>query len=131
MGGTPAERCERPVKPHAQTARRTTAAQVAHSPYSGISDCMAKVLRHEGVGAFYKSYRTTVRAGHCVPCAAVVHLLLNAPPDSGSLATGTRTRRAAQTKNRHAQTQPTQPTLSTQPALMNAPPAVRQPARSW
>ena len=36
--------------------------QVVHSPYKGISDCVMRMLREEGVGAFYKSYRTTVRA---------------------------------------------------------------------
>ena len=36
--------------------------QVVHSPYKGISDCVVRMLREEGVGAFYKSYRTTVRA---------------------------------------------------------------------
>ncbi len=36
--------------------------QVVHSPYKGISDCVVRMLREEGIGAFYKSYRTTVRA---------------------------------------------------------------------
>ena len=35
--------------------------QVVHSPYKGISDCVKRMLREEGIGAFYKSYRTTVR----------------------------------------------------------------------
>ncbi|KAF6253349.1 mitochondrial carrier domain-containing protein [Scenedesmus sp. NREL 46B-D3] len=34
--------------------------QVAHSPYTGLADCTRQILRHEGVGALYKSYRTTV-----------------------------------------------------------------------
>lgn len=34
--------------------------QVAHSPYSGIVDCATKVARNEGLGAFYKSYPTTL-----------------------------------------------------------------------
>eukprot|EP00878_Enallax_costatus_P017113 GHUV01017968.1.p1 GENE.GHUV01017968.1~~GHUV01017968.1.p1 ORF type:complete len:292 (+),score=66.20 GHUV01017968.1:790-1665(+) len=34
--------------------------QVAHSPYNGVMDCVRKVLRQEGVGALYKSYRTTL-----------------------------------------------------------------------
>ncbi len=36
--------------------------QVVHSPYRGISDCVTRMLREEGIGAFYKSYRTTVRS---------------------------------------------------------------------
>jgi solute carrier family 25 iron transporter 28/37 len=31
--------------------------QVAHSPYTGLADCTRQILRHEGVGALYKSYR--------------------------------------------------------------------------
>ncbi|KAF8055036.1 SPAC8C9.12c [Scenedesmus sp. PABB004] len=34
--------------------------QVAHSPYRGLVDCTATVLRQEGVAALYRSYRTTV-----------------------------------------------------------------------
>eukprot|EP00879_Flechtneria_rotunda_P018405 GHRR01019307.1.p1 GENE.GHRR01019307.1~~GHRR01019307.1.p1 ORF type:complete len:291 (+),score=94.23 GHRR01019307.1:733-1605(+) len=34
--------------------------QVAHSPYKGVGDCIGKVLRQEGVGALYRSYRTTL-----------------------------------------------------------------------
>uniref|UniRef100_A0A383WH93 Mitochondrial carrier protein n=1 Tax=Tetradesmus obliquus TaxID=3088 RepID=A0A383WH93_TETOB len=34
--------------------------QVAHSPYKGLADCTRQILQHEGVGALYKSYRTTV-----------------------------------------------------------------------
>ncbi len=36
--------------------------QVAHSPYVGMAHCIRVMLREEGVGAFFKSLRTTVRA---------------------------------------------------------------------
>ena len=35
--------------------------QVARSPYKGLLDCVARMLREEGVWAFFRSYRTTVR----------------------------------------------------------------------
>lgn len=41
-------------------------AQVARSPYKGVWDCVSKTLRAEGIGAFYRSYRTTAR-----PCDGV------------------------------------------------------------
>ncbi|WCJ27986.1 Mitochondrial substrate carrier family protein [Euphorbia peplus] len=34
--------------------------QLDGSPYRGVGDCVRRVLMEEGVGAFYKSYRTTV-----------------------------------------------------------------------
>lgn len=34
--------------------------QLADSPYFGVWDCMKRVLREEGLRAFYASYRTTV-----------------------------------------------------------------------
>lgn len=34
--------------------------QVAHSPYTGIMDCLSKMMRTEGPSAFFKSYRTTI-----------------------------------------------------------------------
>ncbi|KAK9833663.1 hypothetical protein WJX74_002192 [Apatococcus lobatus] len=34
--------------------------QVARSPYKGVTDCIMKMLRYEGVGAFYRSFRTTI-----------------------------------------------------------------------
>ena len=34
--------------------------QVANSPYRGVLDCVLRVRREEGLGAFFKSYRTTV-----------------------------------------------------------------------
>ena len=46
----------------ANCAVLTLHVQVVHSPYKGISDCVVRMLREEGIGAFYKSYRTTVRA---------------------------------------------------------------------
>jgi len=33
------------------------ALQVAHSPYSGPMDCMRQIVRTEGFGALYRSYR--------------------------------------------------------------------------
>ena len=35
--------------------------QVARSPYKGLLDCVARMVREEGVWAFFRSYRTTVR----------------------------------------------------------------------
>ena len=35
--------------------------QVARSPYKGVMDCIVRVFREEGLRAFFKSYRTTVR----------------------------------------------------------------------
>lgn len=34
--------------------------QVAHSPYSGVAHCIRVMLKEEGVGAFFKSLRTTI-----------------------------------------------------------------------
>ncbi|KAK1320558.1 hypothetical protein QJS10_CPA03g01079 [Acorus calamus] len=34
--------------------------QLKSSPYKGVADCIGRVLREEGFGAFYASYRTTV-----------------------------------------------------------------------
>ncbi|MED6218210.1 hypothetical protein PIB30_024849 [Stylosanthes scabra] len=34
--------------------------QLKSSPYKGVVDCVTRVAREEGVGAFFKSYRTTV-----------------------------------------------------------------------
>lgn len=34
--------------------------QLRHSPYRGVLDCIHKTMKNEGIGAFYKSYRTTV-----------------------------------------------------------------------
>ena len=38
-----------------------TRRQVARSPYKGVWDCVSRTLRAEGIGAFYRSYRTTAR----------------------------------------------------------------------
>lgn len=35
--------------------------QVANSPYRGMMDCIFRVSREEGLSAFFRSYRTTVR----------------------------------------------------------------------
>ncbi|XP_057474894.1 uncharacterized protein LOC130763001 isoform X1 [Actinidia eriantha] len=34
--------------------------QLSRSPYNGVFDCVKRVVREEGFGAFYTSYRTTV-----------------------------------------------------------------------
>ncbi|KAG6503161.1 mitoferrin-like [Zingiber officinale] len=34
--------------------------QLKSSPYKGVLDCVARVLREEGIGAFFASYKTTV-----------------------------------------------------------------------
>ncbi|XP_008792362.1 mitoferrin-like [Phoenix dactylifera] len=34
--------------------------QLRRSPYGGVRDCVFRMLREEGLGAFYASYRTTV-----------------------------------------------------------------------
>eukprot|EP00884_Botryococcus_braunii_P016663 jgi/Botrbrau1/3680/Bobra.0008s0009.2 len=43
--------------------------QVARSPYKGIWDCIHKTWRKDGIGAFFRSYRTTVLMN--VPYTAV------------------------------------------------------------
>lgn len=43
--------------------------QVAHSPYKGLADCTRQILRQEGVGALYKSYRWDA-------CSAVCHVII-------------------------------------------------------
>ena len=35
--------------------------QIANSPYRGVWDCIVKTYQHEGIRAFYRSYKTTVR----------------------------------------------------------------------
>jgi len=35
-------------------------AQVVHTPYRGVLDCVSQVYKQEGLRAFYKSYRTTL-----------------------------------------------------------------------
>lgn len=34
--------------------------QVASSPYLGVIDCTTRIMREEGMAAFYRSYRTTL-----------------------------------------------------------------------
>ncbi|XP_042051703.1 mitoferrin-like [Salvia splendens] len=34
--------------------------QLGSSPYKGVVDCVSRVVRQDGIGAFYASYRTTV-----------------------------------------------------------------------
>lgn len=47
--------------------------QIANSPYKSIFDCMLKTYRHEGLRAFFRSYKTTVR-----PLAWLCHCMLPA-----------------------------------------------------
>lgn len=35
--------------------------QIAGSPYAGVLDCIRRTYRAEGLSAFYRSYKTTVR----------------------------------------------------------------------
>ena len=37
--------------------------QMAHSPYRNVFDCVRKMAKSEGLGGFYKSYRTTLVMG--------------------------------------------------------------------
>jgi hypothetical protein len=34
--------------------------QVAHSPYKGITDCVTRMVRQEGLVSLWRSYRTTL-----------------------------------------------------------------------
>lgn len=43
--------------------------QLKESPYKGLGDCVRQILKHEGLRAFYASYRTTVMMN--VPFTAV------------------------------------------------------------
>ncbi|KAL8143509.1 hypothetical protein V2J09_016541 [Rumex salicifolius] len=58
--------------------------------YRGVRDCVARVLREEGLGAFYASYRTTVlmnaqfMAVHFVTYEAVKRALSEVSPESVS-----------------------------------------------
>ena len=36
--------------------------QIANSPYKGVLDCIRGTYKHEGLRAFYRSYKTTVRS---------------------------------------------------------------------
>ncbi|XP_038988930.1 mitoferrin-like [Phoenix dactylifera] len=64
--------------------------QLKSSPYKGVADCVGKVLREEGFGAFYASYRTTVlmnapyTAVHFATYEAVKRGLTEVSPDSAN-----------------------------------------------
>lgn len=62
--------------------------QLKGSPYKGVGDCVRRVVLEEGVGAFYKSYRTTVvmnapfTAIHFATYEAAKRGLMELSPDS-------------------------------------------------
>lgn len=57
--------------------------QVANSPYRGMVDCILRVSREEGTAAFFKSYRTTVRACSCLlPMPDILCFHLSASAES-------------------------------------------------
>eukprot|EP00249_Psilotum_nudum_P017706 c26451_g1_i3 orf=445-1434(-) len=59
--------------------------QLRNSPYGGVTDCIQKMVREEGIGAFYASYRTTVvmnapfTAVHFATYEAVKKVLMDMP----------------------------------------------------
>ncbi|KAM1525539.1 hypothetical protein TB2_009781 [Malus domestica] len=64
--------------------------QLQSSPYKGVADCVRRVLVEEGVGAFYKSYRTTVvmnapfTAVHFATYEAAKRGLMEVSPESAN-----------------------------------------------
>lgn len=64
--------------------------QLQSSPYKGVGDCVRRVLVEEGVGAFYKSYKTTVvmnapfTAVHFATYEAAKRGLTEVSPESAS-----------------------------------------------
>ncbi|XP_072983883.1 uncharacterized protein [Typha latifolia] len=62
--------------------------QLRNSPYNGVVDCIGRVVREEGFGALYASYRTTVlmnapfTAVHFATYEAVKRGLVEISPDS-------------------------------------------------
>ncbi|KAF8397207.1 hypothetical protein HHK36_016115 [Tetracentron sinense] len=60
--------------------------QLESSPYKGVSDCVKRVLREEGFGAFYASYRTTVlmNAPFTATYEATKRGLMEVSPESAS-----------------------------------------------
>ncbi|KAF5185699.1 Mitochondrial carrier protein [Thalictrum thalictroides] len=64
--------------------------QLRSSPYKGVMDCLKRVLREEGIGALYASYRTTVlmnapfTAVHFATYEATKRGLMEISPDSVS-----------------------------------------------
>ncbi|CAK9174214.1 unnamed protein product [Ilex paraguariensis] len=64
--------------------------QLGNSPYRGVLDCVRRVLREEGIKAFYASYKTTVimnapyTAVHFASYEAVKRGLMEVSPKSAS-----------------------------------------------
>ncbi|XP_026664411.1 mitoferrin isoform X2 [Phoenix dactylifera] len=64
--------------------------QLKSSPYKGLADCVGRVLREEGIRAFYASYRTTVlmnapfTAVHFATYEAAKRGLTEVSPDSAN-----------------------------------------------
>ncbi|KAK3019335.1 hypothetical protein RJ639_003866 [Escallonia herrerae] len=64
--------------------------QLSSSPYKGVADCLKTVLKEEGIGAFYASYKTTVlmnapfTAVHFATYEAAKRALIEVSPDSAS-----------------------------------------------
>lgn len=64
--------------------------QLKSSPYKGVADCVGRVLREEGIRAFYASYRTTVvmnapyTAVHFATYEAAKRGLMEVSPDSAN-----------------------------------------------
>ncbi|KAK2982743.1 hypothetical protein RJ640_025159 [Escallonia rubra] len=64
--------------------------QLSSSPYKGVADCLKTVLKEEGIGAFYASYKTTVlmnapfTAVHFATYEATKKALIEVSPDSAS-----------------------------------------------
>ncbi|KAJ4952989.1 hypothetical protein NE237_029821 [Protea cynaroides] len=62
--------------------------QLRSSPYSGVKDCVARMLKEEGLRAFYASYRTTIvmnapfTAVHFATYEAVKKVLSEVSPDN-------------------------------------------------
>ncbi|CAL9058469.1 uncharacterized protein LOC135624751 isoform X1 [Musa acuminata AAA Group] len=64
--------------------------QLKSSPYKGVADCISRVLREEGIRAFFASYRTTVvmnapyTAVHFATYEAAKRGLMEISPDNAS-----------------------------------------------
>ncbi|KAG1339035.1 mitoferrin [Cocos nucifera] len=64
--------------------------QLKSSPYKGVADCVGRVLREEGIRAFYASYRTTVvmnapfTAVHFATYEAAKRGLMEVSPDNAN-----------------------------------------------
>ncbi|XP_074573068.1 uncharacterized protein LOC141829486 isoform X1 [Curcuma longa] len=64
--------------------------QLRSSPYSGVRDCIVRMLRDEGIKSFYASYRTTVlmnapfTAVHFSTYEAVKKILFEISPENSS-----------------------------------------------